>query len=219
MRAGFLLCIGFLLFGVCKAGNKVIYVGDRLVQCNDTRECLQLKTKAKAAWQNYFDYIDGFNYELGFEYKILVKVTGHNGTTDAFKHETYKFVKLLSRKKTDYNPATRLDGKKWFLASMYDTQRNLTFKDSAIYIFFDTKTGKVNGTTTCNSFSGPFKSEGATMTIGPLGATKRLCQPENKMTFEKLILKFIQEATIYTVEHGKVTLFAPNGENIAFTTE
>jgi heat shock protein HslJ len=210
-----------LVTTVCEAkGKKKFYVADRKIACAGTYECMQMKGKDKEQWHVYPDSIPGFNYEEGYEYLIQVQPLQTSNTLAGLYDEKYKLVKVISKKKTSYNPALKLDKKKWILQSMYDTKRTLGMHDTGIYIIFDINAGHATGKSSCNGFSGNVKIPGGNkITIGPLSSTKKLCAERNAMTFEKIVLTFLQEFTTYTVEGQTLTLYAPSGDNMVFVSQ
>ena len=218
----FLLSISLLLLiQFCDAnGKKKIYIADRKIACKDILAgCLQVKENTKDTWQNFTGILSGFDYQEGYEYKVLIEIPGKEPFSPT--RSNYKVLKVISKKKTDFNPASRLEAKKWRLTFMEDDQKSsLNMKDSTVFIKFNLKDNKVSGHTTCNGFSGTIQTvDGSNIKIGSLSATKMLCEGDNKMAFETIILKFIREATTFKIEGNKLTLLAPNGENLVFEGE
>ena len=58
--------------------------------------------------------------------------------------------------------------------------------------------GTVSGTAGCNTFSGTYTADGATLTFGPLASTKMAC-PEPAMTVEGAYLGALAGVTGYTI--------------------
>ena len=216
MRSKFVLSTLFavLLVSLCWAkGNKTLLVADRTIACAGTFECIQIKEKASVPWRNYSDTIEGFNYEEGYEYKISVQPLQTKNTLSGLFEEKYKLVKVISKKKTSYNPAEKLTGKKWVLRSMYDTNRTMTVHDTTAYIEFDLKAGKASGHAVCNTFTTEFTADAKSISITNIGQTKMACKGE---VLEKIIFDFCRKATTYTLADGMLTLLQPGGSNLVF---
>ncbi len=59
-----------------KFESKTLIVADHKVDCVGVgpQQCLLIKEREEDNWQFFYDGIEGFNYEAGFEYRIEVKV-------------------------------------------------------------------------------------------------------------------------------------------------
>ena len=82
MTKRILIAISFavIILSACnltiKANEKTIYIGAETNPCTAgvmETNCMQVKwTKKQADWQNFYGNIEGFNYEKGYEYKLIV---------------------------------------------------------------------------------------------------------------------------------------------------
>src|SRR5262245_18362241 len=73
----------------------------------------------------------------------------------------------------------------------------------------DYTTDKVSGTGGCNRFSGPISIEHDAIQIGPLAATKMMC--EVKSEIETQYFSALEAARSFVVEGDKLTLKADDG--------
>jgi heat shock protein HslJ len=202
------------LFKLSYAGStKTIYVNDRKVSClNAEGECFQLRMKNGEAWQNFSGKLEGFAYEEGYAYKVKVEVKDPKDFS--LTNGDYKVVKVISKTKTGFNPATRLEGKKWVMRAMDDTKSTLTIDDTTGFIKFDIAAGKANGKGVCNTFHTNITTEGSgKITFAPMAVTKMMC---GDMTLEKIIFRFIQQANSYTIKGDILILTLPGKETITF---
>lgn len=68
-----------LLMAACTSesgsGEKTIYVGPELVDCVGVapQKCMQVKENPEDSYTLFYDQIEGFSYEEGFEYEIVVR--------------------------------------------------------------------------------------------------------------------------------------------------
>ena len=184
----------FLLYSANAQSKKTIYIADR-VAVTDSADCMQIKTKTKGEWKNIADTIAGLRYEEGFDYKAIVTIN---------KNE-YKLLKLIWRKKTDYNPAVRLDGSKWILRSMFDNNRTLRLPDTTIYMHVDITKGRVNGKGVCNNFKGMVKAEAGKITFSEIGFTKMMCVDQGNI-MENILTNLLERCTDFEIKRGQLTL-------------
>ncbi|WP_413532589.1 DUF4377 domain-containing protein [Empedobacter brevis] len=61
-------------------------------------QCMLIKNDDSSDWQLFYNHIDGFNHEPGYEYKIVVsKSKIENAPADASTLK-YKLIKVVSKK-------------------------------------------------------------------------------------------------------------------------
>jgi len=136
-------------------------------------KCLQIKTDKKNKWEYLNTSIRGFDYQEGYQYRILVKQTKRKDidTID------YSLVEIISKEKTNELPsvAAFLARFKWNLLQL--NGKDVT--DSKASIGFDAKNGTVAGTTGCNNFWGNFSITGNKINFPHLASTMRACNGAN----------------------------------------
>jgi heat shock protein HslJ len=220
--AKYILCF-FSLVLFCHVGfasggsKKKLYVYDRKIVCAGNYECMQVKEKAKEAWHVYTDTIEGFNYQEGYNYTILVETTLPKNPYEGRINDKYKLVKVISKIKTDYNPAVKLEGKKWMLLSMNDGKKNLTFNQDStrMSVQFNVKAGKVTGHGICNTISGTLAVQNNAITITNIASTKMMCAGQGG-TFEKIYRDFLAKASAYEVSGNRLYLKCNDGSSLLF---
>lgn len=79
MKHLFTLLFSMFLLAACQKEameTKTWMVADHKVDCvgSAPQQCLLIKEAESDNWQFFYDGIEGFDYEAGFEYKIEVKV-------------------------------------------------------------------------------------------------------------------------------------------------
>lgn len=92
---------GSFAFGDAFA-QKIIQVDSNLVDCVGVgkQKCMQVREDQNSAWTNFYGSIDGFDFEQGTSYKILVKVTDiENPSADA-SSKKYELIEILEKKST-----------------------------------------------------------------------------------------------------------------------
>lgn len=73
-----------------------------------------------------------------------------------------------------------------------------------------TADGQVSGSTGCNDYSGPYKLDGESLTVGPLVSTKKACE-QDLMDQEQQFLTALQTPTTVESSGGNVTLRDASG--------
>lgn len=66
--------------------------------------------------------------------------------------------------------------------------------------------GRVEGFAGCNTFQGPYRAGGTTVTFGPLATTRRACPDDRGGEIERLMLDLVQQSDGYRVGDGRLEL-------------
>lgn len=202
----------FVIYGLLLALSasaqfkKTLYIADRSVFCG-TKDCMQAKEKKKAGWNVFADSIKGFTYEEGYEYKI--------STDHSIDYNTWKLIKVISKKKTGYNPAVKLEGKKWVLLSMFDSNNSMKLGDSTIFINIDVSKGKVNGHGVCNKLKGNVVAEGKNIKFTELNYTKMKCVDQGNI-METIVSSMLEGSNTFVLQGHVLTLYSAKGSNMIF---
>lgn len=197
---------GLLLLSInAKAGNtQKIYIADRLIECGDKKisDCMLVKNKPKEEWQNFSDKIEGFIYEEGFEYKLLVSGSSAKG---------FILKKVLKKKKTEYNPAERMDKKKWFLYMLHDDSNFIRLMDTTtVFMQVNLADKSVSGKGVCNNFRGVLHTEGNHISITAVAFTRMACKGN---ILEGIVANMFDRMKTYKVAGNTLTL-AGDGDNL-----
>ncbi|MBQ4820006.1 DUF4377 domain-containing protein [Aquimarina sp. MMG016] len=82
--------------------TKTIYIADHQVDCEGVapQKCLLFKEKQNDEWTYFYDTIDGFDYEEGYNYQLEVSIKQiENPPADASSLQ-YSLVRIISKEKT-----------------------------------------------------------------------------------------------------------------------
>ncbi len=186
--------------------KKTLLIADRLKPLETTSQ-LQIREKKKDAWVAIGDTIAGLNYQEGYAYKVKVLVNnGH-----------YQLVRLLSKKKTGYNPAQRMEAKqKWVLISMHDNGYVIPNRDTTIFISIDLANNRISGHSYCNSFKGGLKTEGNSVSISEIAYTKMKCAEEQKNTMDNVVKNLLEASDNFHFEGDILVFSSQKGSRIVF---
>ena len=114
-------------------------------------------------------------------------------------------------------PASPLEGTTWQLTSPGGAAGEAKGAKAAppTVRFAD---GRASGFSGCNRFTGGFKREGDTLTVGPLGGTMMAC-PEPRMAVEKVFLEGLSGTHRVAISGDRLTLTPASGSPLAFQAE
>lgn len=114
-----------------------------------------------------------------------------------------------------YLPPARLHDV-WMLVRIGDLQvRQAELREGARLEFFAAE-GRVHGATGCNTLEGPFEVHGATLRIGPLRMTKRMCA-DHAEEVERAFMEALEPGSLrYAFKGNDMLLTHPAGTELLF---
>ncbi len=195
------LCV--LVIVSCSKNEKTIYVSDAKADCTGVapQKCLQIKEKQSDEWTYYYDAIEGFDYEEGYNYKIKVEVSKIDNPPADASSEKYTLVEIIEKVKA---PRSLVKGS-WKITKILDFD---TF-DREPFFTIAPETRNITGSTGCNRFFGTIYIEEQNIKITNIGATKMMCP---NMDAENAFLKAINEVAGYTINNDILKLLSENKE-------
>jgi heat shock protein HslJ len=223
-------------------GIKTLYVGPELVNCTGvaSQKCMQTREKLSQPWSIFYNQIEGFTFEPGYYYELLVAVTQvPNAPADA-SNVKYTLVKQIS--KTDTPPlsnsvvgdatagatagataaaasttTTSLEGPTWVLESFGDPSAP-TKVANGTRVTANFASNKLTGKGGCNSYFGSYTATAGTLTVSGLGATQMAC-PEPAMSQETAYLKALGQAESYAIKDGTLAIVYGGGKALSYMAE
>lgn len=85
--------------------KRTIYIGAETKPCTAgvmKAECMQVKwEKSQKEWQYFYGNIDGFTYEKGYEYKLVISEEKVDNPPADASSVKYKLLKQISKKKVE----------------------------------------------------------------------------------------------------------------------
>ncbi|WP_431241401.1 META domain-containing protein [Flavobacterium sp. P21] len=155
-----------------------MFVKESKVPCQGVgpMECLQVKYDNDKDWQLFYDHIEGFNFEKGNRYEILVTRTKRQEPipADASAYQ-YKLKSIISK-----TPVSKEKG-------IYNTKMILTqlngkkINSGKAFITINDETGTISGKNGCNNFNVKYtklSSKNQIKTNSPMG-TLMACDDES----------------------------------------
>jgi heat shock protein HslJ len=189
--------------------EKTVYVGPYQVDCVGVapQKCLLVKEKAQDDWTMYYDQIQGFEYEEGYEYELLVREDKiENPPADASSIR-WTLVELRSKTRS-------LEGTTWVLDSYLNSEGVLVsaLPDSEATARFQEE--RVSGNASCNSYFGSYRLQGDKLTVDVGGMTEMYCMPEELMAQEKDFLAALDRAASYLIVENKLQIEDIEGKEL-----
>jgi glyoxylase-like metal-dependent hydrolase (beta-lactamase superfamily II) len=80
-----------------------LYVDFKLVDCVGVamQQCMLVRENTDSDWENFYDQINGFEFQKGYEYKLKVKVTEIKNPPDDASSLKYSLVEILEKNLVD----------------------------------------------------------------------------------------------------------------------
>ena len=100
MKKLLFLLILLPLFSACKE-QRIVYIAAHKAACQGEapQQCLLVKEKPESDWTNFYDTIEGFTHEDGYEYKLEVEITKIENPPADGSSLKYTLKKILSKTK------------------------------------------------------------------------------------------------------------------------
>ena len=190
-----------------------LFVGPNRVPCTGVapQACYQVRQSPDAEWTLFYDEIQGFEYEPGFEYELKVqKETRTNVPADASRF-TWTLMEVVS--KTPVAPSATFEGTTWRLIAYADSsgQLSMALPDVETTAVFDG--GRVSGNAGCNNYNGTYTVDGQALTI-QLGPTTMMACPEPTMAQEQAFFTNLAAAVSYVLVGDQLHILNANDDVI-----
>ena len=97
------LCAATLLLGACSTQpltkESLLYVNSETKECTGVApmNCLQVKTAENHEWQLFYQQIEGFTFESGYQYQLQVNKEAIENPPSDGSSIKYSLVKVISK--------------------------------------------------------------------------------------------------------------------------
>ena len=77
-----------------------LYVNSQLVDCEGVgpQKCLQVRTSPEAQWELFYGHIEGFTFEPGHHYRLLVDVTRAENVPADASSVRYSLIEVVEKR-------------------------------------------------------------------------------------------------------------------------
>jgi heat shock protein HslJ len=211
-------------------GTKILYVAHHLADCVGVgpMKCMLVRETPDAEWTMFYDKIQGFEYEPGFDYELRIRTEDvPNPPADASSIR-YILVEQVSKTPMSNEAGAGVDlvlGD-WKLASFSEAVLTeagidvtnaigaLASKGGVTLAFTDQ--GQAAGFSGCNQYTGTYEIEGGhSLSFGPLAGTRKMCPPP-LMELEALTLKTLEAVEgVYVRDESTLELYGADEKLLA----
>lgn len=186
-----------------------LYVGPYQVPCTGVapQMCMLTREDPKDDWTLFYDQIEGFEYEPGYQYELLVqKQEVENPPADASSIR-WTLLEIVSKERD-------LEGTTWVLELYVNSagQPSGLQPDTQITVLF--ADGQLGGDAGCNSYTGQYTTEGSELTIDIGAMTMMYCGPEEVMQQEQEYMAALGASASYHIEQDGLRIANATGKTI-----
>ena len=208
-----------------EAHQRRLTVAPDPVPCADGTpgSCLRVTDADGDSWITHQDEIEGFTYEPGFAYELLVEDPSEVAEIEAPAPPHLRLIRVLS-KEASGEPSRTLDTdlgrSRWVLSAIEPSGHGAAeWAASGITAQFDVWGSRLSGSSGCNNYSAAFAVAGDQMQVSPPASTRRACASETAMALEQEYLERIATASAFTVTDQRLELSLSDGSGMEFRAE
>jgi heat shock protein HslJ len=190
-----------------------MYIAPTRVDCTGVApmQCMQVKFEEDAAYELFYDGIDGFVYVPGYEYELHVqRLARENPPADGSAY-LYSLIEVVSQTPAYAGDAFPLEGSEWQLIAFGDEDM-VVYQPEAAVITATFSDGQITGNAGCNNYGGDYTVDGAALSLSPLVATRMACVDETVMAAETAYLDALASAGDYAIEGNLLTITYAAGQ-------
>jgi META domain/Domain of unknown function (DUF4377) len=205
-----------------EAHQRRLTVAPDPVPCADGRpgECLRITDAEGDSWITHSDEIEGFAYEPGFTYELLVEEPSEVAEIESPTPPRLKLLRVLSKEESGAPPQALRDDlglPKGVLTALEPSGHAAAdWGASGITARFDVWGGRLSGFAGCNNYSAGLSVAGDRMQVSPPVSTRKACPSETVMALEREYLERIVRARAFVVTDERLELSLADGSGMAF---
>jgi len=197
---------------------KTLFIGPELVDCEGAgpQKCMLVKESPDGEYGLFYDQIEGFDYEEGYEYEIVVEVTKvENPPADAssLKYSLVEVVSKTAVSTEDTTTESALEGTLWVLRSYIDANGDTADVLPDTNITAEFQDGKLAGNAGCNQYFGAYQLDGNALTVAVGGTTMMAC-PEPVMAQEQAYLAALGSSAAFEISGDQLQIADSEGNTI-----
>jgi heat shock protein HslJ len=185
--------------------------------------CLRVTDADGDSWITRLDEIEGFAYEPGFAYELLVEEASEVAEIEASAPPRLKLIRVLSKEESgEAGQALNADlgRSRWVLSAIAPSGHpEADWAASGITAQFDVWGGRLSGHAGCNNYSAAVAVSGDRMQVSPPASTRKACASQTAMALEQEYLRRIATASAFTVADDRLELSLTDGSGMAFQAE
>lgn len=229
MKIRLLICLSvtFLCFANTKSPNlkikspfRKIFVWAKTVDCSGEgkNKCMMVKNSPEKNWELFYDQIEGFKHEQGFEYQLLIEIVDLPEESKDGALIKYVLRRVISKISTDISknavvaivptpaaPLIKSRATEWILTDFVYKNNGLEAKGFEVTITMDFAQKKVFGQGPCNRYFGTLRDlEKNQVRFENIGNTKAICDFSDK---EKAFFSLLPISNNYVIEGDRMYVY------------
>lgn len=195
-------------------------VAPELADCvgEGPRTCMMIKYDQAEDWQFFYNHIEGFEYEEGYRYTLLVERLEVKDPPQGGSSLKYVLVEVVEKLEEMPVSAAPFEDTDWALTGYGRSNELKGVLEKVQSTFrYDSATGQATGSGGCNRYFGDmsFDPETNSVSVGFLGMTRMACQEsinEQEVTF----IGILEQVTVYSIEGTQLILSTDDGQVLVF---
>jgi heat shock protein HslJ len=195
-----------------------LYVGPELVDCVGVgpMQCMLVKENPEDEYTYFYDNIEGFEFEPGYEYELRVLITPRENVPADASSLQYTLIEVVSKEPVAVDAAgiVALEGPTWQLVSVVDAGGALVDVPADVEATATFEAGQVSGSGGCNRFGASYTLEGESVAIMPGPMTMMAC-PEPRMSVEQAFMAALGVTASYQISGDQLVLLNAEGGTVA----
>lgn len=201
-----------------KPVEKTVYVAPYMTECfgETTQSCMLVKEDPGGEYTFFYDQIEGFDYQEGYEYELRIREEIIDSSTEGGQSVKWVLIEVVNQLPVEQIfSLSGIEGKLWQLKSYLDTSGSLVevLPDTTITAIF--LQGKLEGNAGCNNYFGSYKLDADQLAFSEIGSTDMFCnEPDGVMDQETGYLEALAASAAYKFSQDRLQLFGVNGETI-----
>jgi heat shock protein HslJ len=182
--------------------------------------CLRVTDASGDAWITHLDEIEGFTYEPGFAYELLVEAPSEVEQIEAATPPRLRLIRVLSKEASGApREALRddLGRPRWVLSTLTPSGHPETdWANSGITAQFDVWGGRLSGFAGCNNYSAGLTIAVDQIQVSQPISTRKACPGDMVMELEREYLERLPKATAFVVTGDRLELSLADGSGMEF---
>ena len=228
MKVKLLICLStmFLCFAPTKSPKikikspfRKMFVGAKTVDCSGEgkNKCMMVKNSPEKNWEFFYDQIEGFKHEQGFEYQLLIEIVDLPEESKDGAFVKYVLKRIISKTPIDITknavvavpepaaPINKSRATEWILTDFIYKDNGLEAKGFEATITMDFAQKKVFGQGPCNRYFGTLRDlEKNQVRFENIGNTKSICDFTDK---EKAFFNLLPISNNYVIEGDRMYVY------------
>jgi heat shock protein HslJ len=222
MRIGILvLALGFALLGCSSPApvQRELIIAPAPVACagDPPSTCLNVREQGGDVWRMRFDEVEGFAYEPGYTYRVLVEEPPLSAEQAVVPQ--LALVRVVSKQPAagagEPGPLARSEWRLQSIAPAGSGAEAQAWSDSEITAAFHVAGGWIDGFAGCDRYIGALAVNGEKVTISAPATTLQLCA-RDAANRQRTYLQALAKALSYTVTGESLELKLLDGGSMRF---